>query len=236
MDPATAGTPGEPRLVPYVFPSLPTMQDDASSTFGACSAPLTPLSPPVGDILYGASYFDVVMLSGNSLTPELPPIHPLSPAICSEPQLSPYAPTFYASSLPEVSPADMPNMYETQSMDLYDPMPYPDNKSQDTPKPQRSRGRRVSSCPDIAGGKIFVCKMEDCGKVFKRSEHLKRHIRSIHTREKPFRCPYPTCAKQFSRSDNLNQHIRIHRHSLKEGRATSNPFGFVGFVQGYPGQ
>ncbi|KAI8340514.1 hypothetical protein BC941DRAFT_324881, partial [Chlamydoabsidia padenii] len=59
--------------------------------------------------------------------------------------------------------------------------------------------------------RTFVCQAEDCGKIFKRSEHLKRHIRSIHTNEKPFECPYQQCQKRFSRSDNLNQHIRIHR-------------------------
>lgn len=32
--------------------------------------------------------------------------------------------------------------------------------------------------------KNFPCDHDDCGKVFRRSEHLKRHIRSIHTREK----------------------------------------------------
>ncbi|KAI9244370.1 hypothetical protein BDA99DRAFT_410128, partial [Phascolomyces articulosus] len=58
--------------------------------------------------------------------------------------------------------------------------------------------------------KMFTCRHDDCGKVFKRSEHLKRHIRSIHTLEKPFECPYHSCSKRFSRSDNLNQHIRIH--------------------------
>lgn len=93
-------------------------------------------------------------------------------------------------------------------------------------KPQRSRGRRVSNRPDIMGGKLFTCKAPSCGKVFKRSEHLKRHHRSIHTTEKPFPCPIPTCSKRFSRSDNLNQHIRIHRHnkdSMKySGRHFSN--------------
>ncbi|CAO3578034.1 unnamed protein product [Absidia cylindrospora] len=64
--------------------------------------------------------------------------------------------------------------------------------------------------------RTFACQVEECGKVFKRSEHLKRHIRSIHTNEKPFECPYQQCQKRFSRSDNLNQHIRIHRHSSKE--------------------
>ncbi|KAI9299677.1 hypothetical protein BJ944DRAFT_45603 [Cunninghamella echinulata] len=92
----------------------------------------------------------------------------------------------------------------------------------------RSRGRRVSSNPTNCT-KMFTCKHDDCGKVFKRSEHLKRHIRSIHTLEKPFECPYHSCSKRFSRSDNLNQHIRIHRHTNKDksnnnsNNASSNP-------------
>ncbi|KAI8059237.1 hypothetical protein BC940DRAFT_247922 [Gongronella butleri] len=84
-----------------------------------------------------------------------------------------------------------------------------DDKVKKTP---RSRGRRVSNIPS-SGSRMFTCKADGCGKVFKRSEHLKRHIRSIHTLEKPFACPYQSCNKRFSRSDNLNQHIRIHRHS-----------------------
>ncbi|KAG2217011.1 hypothetical protein INT45_003084 [Circinella minor] len=80
------------------------------------------------------------------------------------------------------------------------------------PSQPRSRGRRVSNVP-THGVRMFTCQAEGCGKVFKRSEHLKRHIRSIHTLEKPFECPYQSCHKRFSRSDNLNQHIRIHRHS-----------------------
>ncbi|GAA5998241.1 uncharacterized protein JCM10292_001066 [Rhodotorula paludigena] len=59
--------------------------------------------------------------------------------------------------------------------------------------------------------KIFLCKVPGCGKCFKRSEHLKRHIRSIHTNEKPFMCQWPNCNRFFSRHDNLNQHLRVHR-------------------------
>ncbi|KAI9265602.1 hypothetical protein BY458DRAFT_438030 [Sporodiniella umbellata] len=88
---------------------------------------------------------------------------------------------------------------------------YPEEKK---PLP-RSRGRRVSSISN-PGSRMFACKTDGCGKVFKRSEHLKRHVRSIHTLEKPFQCPYQSCHKRFSRSDNLNQHIRIHRHTAKE--------------------
>lgn len=110
-----------------------------------------------------------------------------------------------------------------------------DKKSFSPPAPTttqpRSRGRRVSSVP-TQGERMFVCQTEGCGKVFKRSEHLKRHTRSIHTLEKrkfgilnnpiqsdadafhiAFECPYQNCHKRFSRSDNLNQHIRIHRHN-----------------------
>ncbi|KAG1446820.1 hypothetical protein G6F56_009455 [Rhizopus delemar] len=116
-------------------------------------------------------------------------------------------------------------------MNLQKPMHYYDphqkNFSQGDPFEKktmtRSRGRRVSNLPS-SGARIFHCRTEGCGKVFKRSEHLKRHIRSIHTLEKPFECPYQNCHKRFSRSDNLNQHIRIHRHSANKetsGKKTS---------------
>lgn len=55
-------------------------------------------------------------------------------------------------------------------------------------------------------GKPFPCP--DCNKQFKRSEHLKRHIRSVHSNIRPFHCKY--CEKQFSRSDNLAQHLKTH--------------------------
>jgi hypothetical protein len=54
---------------------------------------------------------------------------------------------------------------------------------------KKSRGRRV---PIVAPGngaeetskRLHVCNVEGCGKCFHRGEHLKRHIRSIHTHEK----------------------------------------------------
>ncbi|OJA11878.1 hypothetical protein AZE42_03268, partial [Rhizopogon vesiculosus] len=85
---------------------------------------------------------------------------------------------------------------------------------------KKSRGRRVPTAVDdttegeaIEGrkGRVYVCKVEDCGKCFSRGEHLKRHIRSIHTHEKPFDCPHPTCDKRFNRNDNLLQHLRVHK-------------------------
>jgi hypothetical protein len=57
--------------------------------------------------------------------------------------------------------------------------PIPEQKQTMT----RPRGRRVSNIPNN-GVRTFACKTDGCGKVFKRSEHLKRHTRSIHTMEK----------------------------------------------------
>ncbi len=61
-------------------------------------------------------------------------------------------------------------------------------------------------------GKVraFVCPLYSCGRLFKRMEHLKRHLRT-HTLERPFRCS--KCGKRFSRSDNLNQHLRTHERA-----------------------
>ena len=68
---------------------------------------------------------------------------------------------------------------------------------------KKSRGRRVptmSSLEDLRsaasgagrkrqgmGGKtarMYMCEVKGCGKCFARGEHLKRHVRSIHTYEK----------------------------------------------------
>ncbi|KAF9516593.1 hypothetical protein BS47DRAFT_1249949, partial [Hydnum rufescens UP504] len=80
---------------------------------------------------------------------------------------------------------------------------------------KRSRGRQVPTVPsvveDAAGrSRSYICKVNGCGKCFQRGEHLKRHIRSIHTNEKPYKCNHPGCGKDFSRRDNLFQHTSIH--------------------------
>jgi hypothetical protein len=96
---------------------------------------------------------------------------------------------------------------------------------------KNSRGRGVPTKePDsviyIDGTRTFWCSVKDCNKLFARGEHLKRHIKSIHTHDKgetsrlrlpasecsqgvpaysDYRCE---CKNTFSRRDNLFQHMR----------------------------
>lgn len=62
--------------------------------------------------------------------------------------------------------------------------------------------------------KSHSCPIPTCGRLFKRLEHLKRHVRT-HTQERPYICPH--CSKAFSRSDNLAQHKRTHREDGGDG-------------------
>ena len=56
---------------------------------------------------------------------------------------------------------------------------------------KKSRGRRVPTAPVFIGQggaqknmRMYRCTVEGCHKCFARGEHLKRHVRSIHTNEK----------------------------------------------------
>ncbi|KAI6779349.1 uncharacterized protein J7T54_000447 [Emericellopsis cladophorae] len=65
-----------------------------------------------------------------------------------------------------------------------------------------------------------------CGRTFKRTEHLERHVRT-HTKEKPFLCH---CGAAFARRDLLTRHFRVADHGEQptpsdksSGRGTQEP-------------
>lgn len=72
---------------------------------------------------------------------------------------------------------------------------------------RRARSATVSELGNPYPQKSHSCPITACGRIFKRLEHLKRHVRT-HTQERPYICPH--CNKAFSRSDNLAQHRRTH--------------------------
>ncbi|KAG0046645.1 hypothetical protein BGZ83_008201 [Gryganskiella cystojenkinii] len=183
----------------YSTSSLPTLAEESSSS----SSSMSPRSPFSSNGSISASSSSSSLVSAS---------YPLSRT-----KSEPSSPHSYANSTAMTCDANgMPINVMAGMLTNADGTPII------KPTPKRSRGRRVSCFPDNSGGKVFTCRFEDCGKVFKRSEHLKRHVRSIHTMEKPFECPINNCPKRFSRSDNLNQHIRIHRHNSGRAEKAAN--------------
>jgi transcription factor STE12 len=67
---------------------------------------------------------------------------------------------------------------------------------------RRARSATMMELGNPYPTKSHSCPIPTCGRLFKRLEHLKRHVRT-HTQERPYVCP--CCSKAFSRSDNLAQ-------------------------------
>ncbi|CCG82396.1 Sexual development transcription factor SteA [Taphrina deformans PYCC 5710] len=53
----------------------------------------------------------------------------------------------------------------------------------------------------------YGCPVTGCSRMFKRLEHMKRHVRT-HTHDRPHVCD--PCGKSFAHADNLAQHMLLH--------------------------
>jgi transcription factor STE12 len=109
-------------------------------------------------------------------------------------------------------------LYEPQRVNLghtSQPQGFPTSTTSPYMLSGGSASHSSSSLPALSQKvKAFSCPLFSCGRLFKRLEHLKRHLRT-HTMERPFQCHI--CRKRFSRSDNLTQHTRIHSRSSDPG-------------------
>ncbi|XP_070550285.1 zinc finger protein OZF-like [Ptychodera flava] len=83
------------------------------------------------------------------------------------------------------------------------------NPSKRTSHKRTKRGRRsqyeatITKCSKIRNH----LKCTECGKTFKRKNHLQIHHR-IHTQTRPYSCKQ--CGKTFTQSSNLNTHLMTH--------------------------
>ncbi|XP_051958896.1 histone-lysine N-methyltransferase PRDM9 [Xyrauchen texanus] len=68
-----------------------------------------------------------------------------------------------------------------------------------------------NSVPEVSGESN---NCSDCGRNFLRSCHLKRHQRTIHSKEKPYCCSH--CKKCFSQATGLKRHQQTHQGEEKE--------------------
>ncbi|KAI5201477.1 hypothetical protein AUEXF2481DRAFT_71004 [Aureobasidium subglaciale EXF-2481] len=119
----------------------------------------------------------------------------------------------HATPVDDVPPAAMPLGQDEYAQaypgDQYRPVNYAQAAVMRTPNGvfRRARSATVQDMNNPYPSKSHSCPIPMCGRVFKRLEHLKRHVRT-HTSERPYVCPL--CNKAFSRSDNLAQHRRTH--------------------------
>ncbi|KAJ3106411.1 homeodomain transcription factor ste12 [Phlyctochytrium planicorne] len=79
-----------------------------------------------------------------------------------------------------------------------------------------------SPAPSDNDARVHTCTFDNCGKKFKRFEHLRRHMR-CHTGERPYQCPLESCGKVFSRSDNLACHMKVHGFTPEQIAASRSP-------------
>ncbi|KAI9755473.1 MAG: hypothetical protein M4579_004264 [Chaenotheca gracillima] len=86
-----------------------------------------------------------------------------------------------------------------------------DAKSQRCIKDKRLDLLRKGYTFTISKQGTYNCEVEGCkSPPFKREEHKKRHMKTTHSGEKPWKCGAPGCTKDFSRSDNRTQHYKTH--------------------------
>jgi uncharacterized C2H2 Zn-finger protein len=175
---------------PFYYGSKP------SQTLNVSGHPHTPFHEDESDYLNllgdaGGSPASIMSSLGESPSPDISNLHP-SPSPSS--MSYEHKPNIAASHQSQPQFITRTQLWPTTTPlpreEAHPHIPRLPNISPPVPVPnltKKSRGRQV---PTVAAvimrdrDRSFVCKVPGCGKCFQRGEHLKRHVRSIHTNDK----------------------------------------------------
>ncbi|KAI0911024.1 hypothetical protein F4823DRAFT_623826 [Ustulina deusta] len=81
--------------------------------------------------------------------------------------------------------------------------------------PAAAAAATVSAAKSSADPKRFECAIPGCRKVFRRKEHLTRHLKS-HDSQLQYACHI--CGRRYARSDVLKRHVEFHPQYYKPKR------------------
>ena len=147
----------------------------------------------------GESEVDREEYEAEKNTQTVAPLEQPEPAVPLTVEHTPASPPPASTSTPTPAPASAPSQptHETRApLIITVPPPMKRRRGQAGPVPvpnltKKSRGRSVPTTSNSISPyathrarRSFICDVKDCGKCFARGEHLKRHVRSIHTNEK----------------------------------------------------